>query len=220
MSITTTDWPAWETQFATFIEQSGRATDVAHDPEHVRRVVKNARTIAQAEGGEPAVVIPAAWLHDCVLMPKHSPQRAAASQLAAQAATAFLAEIGYPSHYLPAIAHAIEAHSFSANIPARTLAAQIVQDADRLDAIGAIGVARCLMLGGAMAKPLYNVTEPLPESRPPDESQYVIDHFYQKLLRLEGMMNTESGRQEAQQRTAFMRDFLSQLNREVERYQG
>jgi uncharacterized protein len=206
---------SWEAQFLSFVRESAQGADVAHDLEHIRRVVRNARAIAAAEGGLLEVVIPAAWLHDCIVLPKDSGERASASRLAAEAATAFLKEIEYPAEYLPGIAHAIEAHSFSANIPPETLEAQIVQDADRLDAIGAIGIARCLMLGGAMGKPLYDPVEPLPERRPPDESRYVIDHFYQKLLRLAEMMTTETGRQEAVRRTAFMRAYLAQLELEV-----
>jgi uncharacterized protein len=206
---------SWEAQFLSFVRDSAQSADVAHDLEHIRRVVRNARAIAAAEGGLLEVVIPAAWLHDCIVLPKDSGERASASRLAAEAATAFLKEIEYPAEYLPGIAHAIEAHSFSANIPPETLEAQIVQDADRLDAIGAIGIARCLMLGGAMGKPLYDPVEPLPERRPPDESRYVIDHFYQKLLRLAEMMTTETGRQEAVRRTAFMRAYLAQLELEV-----
>jgi uncharacterized protein len=71
------------------------------------------------------------------------------------------------------------------------------------------------MLGGAMGKPLYDPVEPLPERRPPDESRYVIDHFYQKLLRLAEMMTTETGRQEAARRTAFMRAYLARLENEA-----
>jgi uncharacterized protein len=212
------DWPAWEIQFLSFVRNSAQSADVAHDLEHIRRVVGNARAIAAAEGGLLEVVMPAAWLHDCIVLPKDSGERASASRIAAEAATAFLKEIGYPAEYLPGIAHAIEAHSFSANIPPQTLEARIVQDADRLDAIGAIGaigIARCLMLGGALGTPLYNVEEPLPQVRAPDESRYVVDHFYQKLLLLAGRMQTAAGRQEAERRTGFMRDFLVQLNNEV-----
>jgi uncharacterized protein len=209
------DWPPWEAQFLSFVRNSAQSADVAHDLEHIRRVVRKARAIAAAEGGLLEVVVPAAWLHDCVVLPKDSGERASASRLAAEAATVFLKETGYPAEYLAGIAHAIEAHSFSANVPPETLEAQIVQDADRLDAIGAIGIARCLMLGGAMGKPLYDPVEPLPKRRPPDESRYVIDHFYQKLLRLAEMMTTETGRQEAARRTAFMRAYLAQLELEA-----
>jgi uncharacterized protein len=209
------DWPAWEARFLTFVRDSAQSADVAHDLEHIRRVVMNAWAIAAAEGGMLEVVVPAAWLHDCVVLPKDSGERASASRLAAEAATAFLKEIGYPAEYLTGIAHAIEAHSFSANIRPETLEARIVQDADRLDAIGAVGIARCLMLGGALGTPLYNVEEPLPQVRAPDESRYVVDHFYQKLLLLAERMQTAAGRQEAERRTAFMHDFLAQLSIEV-----
>jgi uncharacterized protein len=209
------DWPPWEAQFLSFVRDSAQSADVAHDLEHIRRVVGNARAITGAEGGMLEVVIPAAWLHDCVVLPKDSGERAAASRLAAEAATAFLKEIGYPGECLAGIAHAIEAHSFSAHIRPETLEARIVQDADRLDAIGAIGITRCLMLGGAQGKPLYNIEEPLPQVRAPDESKYVVDHFYEKLLRLAEMMKTETGRQEAARRTAFMREYLARLENEA-----
>jgi uncharacterized protein len=211
----TATWSVWEQQFAAFLQRSEIKADAAHDREHIRRVVTNARALAVAEHADLAVVLPAAWLHDCVLVPKDSPQRALASRMAATAATNFLGSIDYPARYLPAIAHAIEAHSFSAQIRPRTLEAQVVQDADRLDAIGAIGVARCLMLGGAMDKPLYQPQEPFPQRRPPDDSRYVIDHFYRKLLLLADTMTTEAGRKAAQERAAFMHQFLAQLRAEI-----
>jgi uncharacterized protein len=209
-------WASWEARFVAFNQRDTAVADAAHDPEHIRRVVQNAKTLAQIEGGALAVVIPAAWLHDCVHVPKDSPQRSLASQLAAEAAVAFLQTVHYPAQYLPEIAHAIAAHSFSANIRPDTFEAQIVQDADRLDALGAVGIARCLMLGGEMGKPLYHLAEPLPQTRPPDDGRYVIDHFYRKLFKLADLMNTPSGRQEALRRTAFMRDYLAELAREIE----
>jgi len=208
-------WAVWESQFESFLQQKMGVADAAHDLEHTRRVVLNAQELAHIEHAELATVLPAAWLHDCVFIPKDSPQRSSASRLAAQAAVAFLQNVNYPSQYLPDIAHAIEAHSFSANITPRTLEAKVVQDADRLDAIGAIGIARCLMLGGAMGKPLYHVEEPFPQMRRPDDSQYVIDHFYQKLLGLADTMTTAAGRQAAQHRVGFMRQFLDQLKNDI-----
>jgi uncharacterized protein len=208
-------WAAWEKQFAAFLQRSTLKADAAHDQQHIRRVVTNAKALAEAEQADLAVVLPAAWLHDCVLVPKDSPQRSQASRMAAQAATSFLASMDYPAHYLPDIAHAIEAHSFTAQIPPRTLEARVVQDADRLDSIGAIGVARCLMLGGAMDKPLYQPQEPFPQRRSPDDTRYVIDHFYQKLLLLADTMTTESGRRAAQGRMIFMHQFLEQLRAEI-----
>jgi len=192
-----------------------QAADAAHDLAHVRRVVASAKALAAAEGGHPAVVVPAAWLHDCVSVPKSSPLRAQASRLAADEAVRRLAAWGYPEAHLPEVHHAVAAHSFTAAIEPRTREAQVVQDADRLDALGAVGIARTLMLGGAMGRPLYDEADPFCERRPPDDAASTIDHFYTKLLHLAGTMRTASGRAEAERRTAVLRRFLDDLRREL-----
>ena len=190
--------------------------DAAHGLEHVRRVVMNAKRLAAAEGARLDVVVPAAWLHDCVSVPKDSPQRAQASRLAAAQAVLWLRSWGCPEALLPEIAHAIEAHSFTAAIAPRTIEAKVVQDADRLEAIGAVGLARGLMLGGAMGRPLYAADDPFCANRKPDDRASAVDHFYTKLLQLEGTMQTAIGRREARARTEYLRGFLAQLRREIE----
>jgi uncharacterized protein len=120
----------WEERFQAFLPTHA---DVAHDLEHTRRVVQNARRLAAAEGADLMIVLPAAWLHDCVVVPKDSPQRSLASQMAAQSAGAWLHAAGYPAALIPPIQHAIAAHSFSAGIAPQTREAHVVQDADRLD---------------------------------------------------------------------------------------
>lgn len=209
------DWTCWERRFSDFLARQVEPSDPAHDDAHIRRVVQNARVLAEAEGARLEVVLPAAWLHDCVAVPKDSPRRGLASRAAAEAAAAFLDEAGYPGVWIPGIRHAIEAHSFSARIPAETLEAKVVQDADRLDALGAVGIARCLMLGGTMARPLYDPADPFARRRAPDDGVSVVDHFFTKLLRLEGTMQTRHGRREAQRRTAFIRAYLHQLGIEI-----
>ena len=205
----------WESRFEAFITPRLPAHDPAHDLAHIRRVVANARLLAAAEGADLAVVLPAAWLHDCVTVPKDSADRPRASRLAADAAAEFLSAAGYPAAHIPAVHHAIAAHSFSARIPPETLEARVVQDADRLDAIGAIGIARTLMLGAALGTPLYDATEPLPLVRPAEDGRAIIDHFYTKLLRLAEMMQTKTGRREAERRTELMRLYLAELDREL-----
>jgi uncharacterized protein len=208
------DWGEWEDQFAQFLdEETGK--DPAHDRGHVLRVVANAKVIAAIEGARLDIVIPAAWLHDCVIMPKNSEQRQTASIMAARRAAAFLKESKFSPEYIPAIEHAIAAHSFSANIEAETLEAKVVQDADRLDAIGAIGIARCFAVGGALGTQFYDLDEPFPGARQADDRAYVIDHFYVKLLQLIDQMGTNSGRQEAERRTTYMRQFLLQFGSEL-----
>ncbi len=207
----------WEIKFEAYLAQATGAGDVAHDLEHVRRVVANAVALTEAEGGCLAVTLPAAWLHDCVIIPKDSPWRSRASTLAAQAAVSYLESLDYPVDYLADIHHAIAAHSFSAQIAPKTLEAMIVQDADRLDALGAIGVARCLMLSGALNRRLYDPHEPFSSGRTLDDTTNTLDHFYTKLLHLGEQMNTPAGRAAALPRTAFLRAFLSQLEDELPR---
>lgn len=190
--------------------------DAAHDLEHVRRVVVNARRLAAAENARLEIVLPAAWLHDCVAVAKDSPERRRASQLAAAQALTWLREWGWAAAWLPDIAHAIEAHSFSAGIAPRTVEARVLQDADRLDALGAVGLARCLMLGGEMGRQLYVPGDPFAARRPLDDHAACVDHFYTKLLTLAATMQTETGRTDAEQRTNFLRGYLTQLQRELD----
>lgn len=204
----------WEPRIIRFIsEQPGG--DPGHGLVHLKRVVGTAVALAAAEGARMDVVLPSAWLHDCVHVAKDSPERKRASQLAAAQATEFLERAGYPAQRLPEIRHAIEAHSYSAGIPPATIEARIVQDADRLDALGAIGIARCIAVGAALGRPLYEPDDPFCDQRAPDDSGASIDHFYTKLLKLSGTMKTEAGRREADRRTEFLRAFIGQLRSEI-----
>ncbi len=189
--------------------------DSGHGIDHVRRVVTNATSIAQKENANLQVVVPAAWLHDCVFVPKNSPDRSRASQFAADSASQFLSSINFPAELIEGIKHCIVAHSFSAGIACQTLEACVVQDADRLEAVGAIGIARCLMTGGAMQQRLYHPNDPFPIERTPSDTVQSIDHFFAKLLKLEKTMKTAAGRKLASERTQFMIDFLFQLADEL-----
>jgi uncharacterized protein len=208
-------WTRWEQRFARFVEQE-RESDAAHDEAHLARVVANAKKLANDEDARMEIVVPAAWLHDCVTVAKNSTERPLASRLAAEKADQYLRQSGFPPEYIPEIVHAIAAHSFSAQIEPETLEARVVQDADRLDAIGAIGIARCFMVGGALSTRLYDPADPFVDARAADDTANVIDHFYVKLLRLADTMNTAAGREEALRRTAFMQRYLDQLRRELQ----
>lgn len=175
----------------------------------------NTRHLANGEGLGLEVLLPAAWLHDCVHVAKDSPDRSKASVLAADRAVEYLTELGYPGEHFEGIHHAIEAHSFSAQIETRTLEAMVLQDADRLDALGAVGLSRCLMLGGYMGSELISPVDPFCEVREPDDAKFAVDHFYRKLLKLENTMKTRAGRTLAVERTDVLRGFLEQLRREI-----
>lgn len=209
----------WQSEWGQVIERMAReamiAADAAHGIEHVQRVVGNAIQLSHGASVNPWVILPAAWLHDCVSVPKNSPDRSRASSQAASHARELLGRVDYPEAWIEPIAHCIAAHSFSAGIACQTLEAEVVQDADRLEALGAIGVARCLMTGGSMGQRLYHPDDPFPLERPPSDCEQSIDHFFAKLLGLHRTMRTEPGRLEAVRRTRFLVQFLEQLASEI-----
>ncbi|GAA4878598.1 HD domain-containing protein [Ferrimonas pelagia] len=204
---------SWQQRCRQWAQAAG--SDGAHNLAHIERVVAAAEQLAISENAELAVVLPAAWLHDVVLIDKRDPRRSQASVLAADKAIELLREYGYPEQYIDAIHHAIAAHSWSAGIATETLEAKIVQDADRLDAIGAIGLARCLMLGGQFGNELYHSDDPFAEQRELDDSTYCLDHFYVKLQHLPGQLSTDAGKAEGQRRWAYIETFMATLKGEL-----
>jgi len=199
------------------IVRTHQVGDASHDISHFNRVWHNAQVIAENyPQADRTVLLAAAYLHDIDFTPKDSPLCSQSSRIAAKMAAEILGELeGFPKSKISAVAHAIEAHSFSAGIPAETLEAKILQDADRLDAVGAMGVARNLMLWGRMGCMLYSEDDPLAKHRTPDETRFAIDHWPRKLFRVAKMMNTPEGREMADSRTAFLHTFRDQLMREI-----
>lgn len=184
--------------------------DGAHDLNHLHRVWKTARTLLADYPQADALVVQAGcYLHDVVNLPKNHPDRAHASRLAAERACCLLQAAGFPAEKLDAVAHAIEAHSFSAGIAPQTIEAQIVQDADRLDALGAVGLARLFYTAGRMDSALAHADDPLGLQRPLDDRRYALDHIEVKLATLPASMQTDAGRRVGQQRLAWLKEFRS-----------
>ncbi len=190
--------------------------DPSHDILHVKRVVNIAKKLAAQEKANLKIVVPAAYLHDCVYISKTDTRRKMASKISADRAVELLTHWSYPKEFLPAIHHAILAHSFSAKIDAVSLEAKIVQDADRLDAMGATGIFRCFAFSGLAQRPLYRAQDPFCESRTPDDSDNTLDHFFTKLLHLQDKLNTPSARAEGELRLQTMTIYLNDLRRELE----
>jgi len=203
-----------ELKLLGFIE-SEMIQDPAHDLSHIQRVVKTAKYLCDLEGGRLEVVLPAAYLHDCFSFPKNHPERATSSAIAAEKAAKFLLSIDYPPQYIEDIKHAIVAHSFSAGVKATTVEAQIVQDADRLDSLGAIGVSRCIQVSAGFGASLYERDDPLAKDRPLNDKVYTLDHFQVKLFKLASEMNTQSAKNEAEKRVKFMQLYIEQLCAEM-----
>ncbi len=190
-------------------------SDPAHDFLHVQRVVQMAYRLCQLENANWNVVMPAAFLHDFINVPKNDPRRKIASRLSAEAATEYLKSINYPLEYLADVEHAIEAHSYSANKQPKTLEAKILQDADRLDSLGAIGVARLFATSTLMTRPFYNEQDPWAKSRVLDDKSFAIDHFYTKILKLVDLLNTTAAQEEGAKRLTFVKTYLEQLKQEI-----
>jgi uncharacterized protein len=206
----------WEKIFQTEIESMTVDFDPSHDSLHLKRVVNMAKHLCEKEKANPHIVIPGAWLHDFVVIPKDSPLRKQASRISATRAVEFLERVDYPKEFHSAIAHCIEAHSFSANIQTETLEAKVVQDADRLDALGAVGIARMLITAGRMKRALYSEVDPLCEyGRTPDDSEFTIDHFFIKLFKVAETLKTKSALNEGQRRAQVMRVYLKDLGHEL-----
>lgn len=175
------------------------ADSSGHDYHHTLRVWALARTIGEAEGANMAVVELAALLHD-VDDHKLSPDTAENKDRAA----GFLRSQGVAEDRIKEILRIIDRISFSRNtLPPDTLEGKCVQDADRLDALGAIGVARTFAFGGSHGRAIHD-----PEGQDRGSS---IAHFYDKLLLLKDRMNTETGRRMALHRHEYLKNFLAEF---------
>ena len=197
--------------------QHDDGSDGSHDIHHARRVLLNAKEIAKRET-EPADerhLTAAAYLHDLINVSKDSPQRSQASRLSAEAAGPILDRLGFTEKEITGIQHTIAAHSFSANIQPETLEAKILQDADRMESVGALGIARTFYTAGKMASLLFDGDDPFADRRVLDDARYAVDHFKAKLLTLCETMQTEAGKALAEERTAFMHRYLEQLAEEI-----
>lgn len=205
---------AWRPHFVT-LAASSAGNDGAHDASHLERVWRSAATLlARHPEADALVVMAASYLHDLVNLPKNDPDRAQASRRSARLAREELARLGFPADRLDAVAHAIEVHSFSAAIAPATIEAKIVQDADRLDALGAVGLARMFYIAGRMGSALAHPTDPLAQHRELDDRLYSLDHIVVKLAKLPEMMQTEAGRDLANARLGkllvFRKDFAAE----------
>ncbi len=188
---------------------------MAHDFEHVMRVLKNAQKISKKEKGNIKIITAAVLLHDIVSYPKSDPRSKNSSLESASKAKKMLRGCGFKKYEIELIYDAIRDHSYSRGATPQTLEGKILQDADRLDAIGSIGIARAFSVGGAVRRPIYNNRDPFCKRRHPDDKHWTLDHFPKKLLFLDKTMNTRTATLEARRRIRIMKAFLRQLRREI-----
>ncbi len=207
----------WQTRFTRYLHDNWVQDDKAHDVAHFHRVWKTAQKIMAGTEANPLVVLSACYFHDIVNLPKNHPQRHLASEQAAQETLRIL-EIHFPDfpHQLyDDVAHAVHAHSFSAGVAPQTLEAKIVQDADRLESLGAIGLARVFYTSGALGRPLFDSEDPLAGQRELNDATYALDHFQKKLLKLPETMQTEAGRELARHNADLLVQYMAKLCAEL-----
>jgi uncharacterized protein len=189
--------------------------DPAHDFEHILRVYKNAEKICKSEKADKKLVLSAVLLHDIISFPKSDKRSKTASTKSAIKAKKILKRFNFSMTEIKIIMDAIESHSFSKNKKPKTLEGKILQDADRLDALGSIGIARTFAVSGGENRPFYNKYDPFCSNRKPDDQKWTVDHFYKKLLLLQTRMNTRFARNEAKRRTKILKKFLNDLKTEI-----
>ena len=154
--------------------------DPAHDFEHTMRVYKNAQKICKKEKANEKLVLSAALLHDIVSYPKSDKRSKTSSIKSATKSKQILEKLDFSKEEIVIISDAIRDHSFSQNKIPKTLEGKILQDADRLDALGAIGIARVFATGGSLKRPFYNIHDPFCKKRIPNDKTWTVDHFFQK----------------------------------------
>ncbi len=202
-----------------FVKQKLENAEAGHDYWHILRVLKLSKKIAEKEGGDLFVIRLGALLHDIADAKFHNGDESIGPRIARD----FLQKQQIAEEVIEHIVKIIENISYKNSLEGQkftSLELQIIQDADRLDAIGAIGIARAFVYGGYKNNLIYN-----PNLKPNlnlDKETYkksdttTINHFYEKLLKLKDIMNTPTGKLLAEERHRFMLEFLEQFYREWE----
>lgn len=188
--------------------------DPGHDVAHCVRVATWTLRLGPASL-DPRLAIAAALLHDIVNVPKNSSERSSASELSASHASELLPGHGFSNDEVAMVAEAIRTHSFSrGELPTSDLGRALC-DADRLEALGVIGLFRTISTGARMGSRYFHADDPWARARHLDDRAYSVDHFFTKLLRLPETMHTEAGRAEAVRRAEFLRHTLRELAGEL-----
>lgn len=203
----------WQKRLEEYLSQI-KFSDKSHDLAHFRRVWDTARQITSKDC-DLLVILAGAYLHDIVSYPKNHPSRSRSSHESALMAQKILIEIGFPNDKVAAVMHAIEAHSYSANIKPESIEAKVLQDADRMEALGAIGLARTFYTAGLLGSKLFHDKDPFAKHRSLDDSKYAVDHFEAKLMKLPKTMQTAAGKEIANKRLKVLQYFLEELSQEL-----
>ena len=209
----------WEDRFIEYLETHHDTKDGSHDLFHFQRVWKTAQYInsQETDKADLLVLLAGCYFHDLISYPKNDARRSLSSLHSAEKTVEILDKdfTDFPKDKIDAVKHAIHAHSFSANITPITQEAKILQDADRMESLGAIGIARAFYTGGQLNLELFDGEDPFAEDRPLNDQKYSLDHFQVKLLKLPDMMNTPTGKELGEYNAGYLLRFMEKIEQEI-----
>jgi len=181
-----------------------------HDRFHTERVYNLAVRIAEDENADVDVVKAAALLHDIARALEDEGKIDDHAVEGAKMAKAVLEDVNFPKERIPEVLHCIEVHRFRKSMKAGSLEAKILQDADRLDIIGAIGIARVFSRGGWVNQPIHDPAIP-PKDKYDGRSLTSVNHIYEKILKVKATLHTKTAKEIAEERHRFVEQFLERL---------
>lgn len=186
----------------------------AHDWHHVRRVARLAETLAGEYDVDEEVLFAAVWLHDVGRAREDRGEIDDHAEWGAAEAGEILSDLGATAETVDAVQHCIRAHRYSNDVEPETREAELLSDADNLDALGAVGIARIFSYGGELGQPIHDPDLP-PEVDDTAAGQTQLNHLHKKLLSLRDRMYTEAGRELADERHAYVAAFAERFEREA-----
>ena len=198
-----------------YVKRIYAKNDPAHDFEHIMRVYKNAEKICKTEESNKKLVLISVLLHDIIKKSETDKRTKSSSALSASKSIKILEKLKFSDNDISIVSEAIRNHSFTKNKISKSIEGRILQDADRLDAIGAIGIARVFSVSGAKNRQFYEPSDPFSKNRKMNDKKWALDHFFKKLLLLENVMNTKTGKIEAKKRTIVLKNYLDSLKKEI-----
>jgi uncharacterized protein len=188
--------------------------DPSHDMNHFIRVGLMSLEFAEGKCNKQHIIA-AALLHDVVNLPKDHPDSKKASSLSADIVREFLPTLNFSVEEIEEIAGAVRDHSYSRGAVPETLLGKVIQDADRIEALGVLGMFRTISVGTQMGTMFYHPDDPWALDRDLDDRKYMMDHLFVKLFKLPNTMNTSIAKQWAEERCIFMIDMLKKLGLEI-----
>lgn len=190
--------------------------DPSHDFNHVLRVLYLAEKIGKKEKADLDIVIPAAIFHDIVVYPKNTVSSLTETDESAEVAGQILSSLSwYSKDKIESVKTCIRQCSFTKGIMAETIEGKVLQDADRLESTGAISILRTFSSGGQMGRGLYCPSDPFRKQGVLSQTEFSLDLFFLRLLKIADTMRTETGKKMAKKRHLFLVKFLKQLEYEL-----